>query len=72
MESETGQRYINHLRIGNRIVLFVRENKNQDGVTSPYVYLGEVEYVRHEGNMPISFVWEFKEEMPAGIMRGGE
>jgi superfamily II DNA or RNA helicase len=67
--SETGQRYINHSRTGNRIVLFVRENKKQDGVTSPYVYLGEVEYMRHEGNMPISFVWEMKEEMPAGMMR---
>jgi superfamily II DNA or RNA helicase len=70
VESETGQRYINHLKTGNRIVLFVRENKKQDGVTSPYVYLGEVEYVKHEGNMPISFVWELKEEIPAGMMRG--
>ncbi|MBL4934253.1 DUF3427 domain-containing protein [Clostridium sp. YIM B02515] len=69
VDSETGQRYINHLRTGNRIVLFVRENKKQDGVTSPYVYLGEVEYVKHEGDMPISFVWEMKEEMPAGMMR---
>jgi hypothetical protein len=70
VESETGQRYINHLSTGNRIVLFVRENKKQDGVTSPYVYLGAVEYVRHEGNMPASFVWEMKEEMPGGMMRG--
>jgi superfamily II DNA or RNA helicase len=70
VESETGKRYINHLRTGNRIVLFVRENKKQDGVTAPYVYLGEVEYDRHEGNMPISFVWRLKEEMPAGMMRG--
>jgi hypothetical protein len=70
VESETGQRYINHLGTGNRIVLFVRENKKQDGVTSSYVYLGEVEYERHEGNMPISFVWRLEEEMPAGMMRG--
>jgi hypothetical protein len=69
VESETGRRYINHLRTGNRIVLFVRENKKQEGVTSPYVYLGEVEYVRNEGNMPISFVWGLEEEMPAGIIR---
>jgi len=70
VESDTGQRYITHLKTGNRIVLFVRENKKQDGVTAPYVYLGEVEYGRHEGNMPISFVWKLKEEMPAGMMRG--
>ncbi len=70
VDSETGQRYINHLKNENSIVLFVRENKKQDGVTSPYVYLGEVEYVRHEGNMPISFVWRLEDEMPAGMMRG--
>jgi superfamily II DNA or RNA helicase len=69
VESETGQRYTNHLRTGNKIVLFVRENKKQDGVTSPYVYLGEVEYVSHSGNMPISFVWRLEEEMLAGLMR---
>jgi hypothetical protein len=69
VESETGQIYINYLRTGNRIVLFVSENKKQDGVTSLNVYLGEVEYVRYEGNMPISFVWRLEEEMPAAMMR---
>lgn len=69
VESDTGQRYINHLKTENKIVLFVRENKKQDGITSPYVYLGEAEYVRHEGNMPISFVWRLKEEIPAWMMR---
>jgi superfamily II DNA or RNA helicase len=69
VESETGQRYINHLRTGNKIVLFVRENKKQDGLAAPYTYLGEAEYVNHSGNMPISFVWRLKEEMPAGMMR---
>lgn len=68
-DSETGQRYINHLNTGNKIVLFVRENKKQDGVTSPYVYLGEVQYVSHSGNMPISFVWRLDEDMPSGMMR---
>jgi superfamily II DNA or RNA helicase len=69
VESETGQRYINHLRKGSKIILFVRENKKQDGLAAPYTYLGEVEYVSHSGNMPISFVWRLKEEMPAGMMR---
>lgn len=70
VESETGQRYINHLKTGNKIVLFVRENKKQEGLAAAYTYLGEAEYVSHSGSMPISFVWRLKEEMLAGVMRG--
>lgn len=69
VESETGQRYINHLKTGNKIILFVRENKKQDGLAAPYTYLGEAEYVSHSGSMPISFVWRMKEEIPAGMMK---
>ncbi|MBI6874884.1 DUF3427 domain-containing protein [Clostridium aciditolerans] len=68
VESETGQRYINHLNTGNKIVLFVRENKKKDGMAAAYTYLGEAEYVSHSGSMPISFVWRLKEEIPAGMM----
>jgi hypothetical protein len=49
-------------------VKYLKENK-LDGVTSPYIYLGEVEYMRHEWNMPISFVWRLKEEMLVGMIR---
>ncbi len=68
-ESDMGQRYINHVSTGNRIILFVRENKKKDGLVAAYTYLGEGEYVRHNGNSPISFVWRMKEEIPAGLMR---
>lgn len=69
VESETGQRYINHLKTDNKIVLFVRENKKQDGSAASYTFIGEEEYVGHKGSMLISFVWRLKEEMPAGMMR---
>lgn len=72
VESETGQRYINHISRGSKIALFVREYKKQDGLSSPYVYLGEAEYVSHSGSMPISFVWKLKEEMPAGMVKAAE
>lgn len=72
VESETGQRYINHISRGSKIALFVREYKKQDGLASPYVYLGEAEYVSHSGSMPISFVWKLKEEMPAGMVKAAE
>ncbi|MGG7212632.1 DUF3427 domain-containing protein [Clostridium nigeriense] len=64
VESATGQRYINHLKTGNKIALFVREYKSKDGLTSPFTYLGTCEYRSHSGNKPISFIWELKEEIP--------
>ena len=69
VESEMGKRYINHLKTGNKIILFVRGNKKKDGLVETYTYLGEAEYVSHSGNTPISFVWRLKEEIPAGLMR---
>lgn len=68
VNSATGQRYIHHKESGSRIALFVREYKTENGVTSPFVFLGEAEYIQHEGDKPISFVWRLKEEMPAAFV----
>ncbi|MBS5884061.1 DEAD/DEAH box helicase [Clostridium sp.] len=68
VESITGQRYINHLKSGNKIALFVREYKSKDGLTSPFTYLGTCEYRSHTGNKPISFIWKLHEEIPARIL----
>ena len=68
VDSKTGQRYINHLKTGNKIALFVREYKNNNGFTSPFTYLGTCEYRSHSGNKPISFVWELDEEIPARMI----
>lgn len=66
--SPTGMRYINHKERGTKVLLFVRGYKETNGLTSPFTYLGEAEYVSHEGNKPISFVWRLKESMPARVM----
>lgn len=63
-DSKTAQRYIHHRTTGNRIALFVREYKESEKFTSPFVFLGEAEYVSHEGNKPMSIVWRLKEELP--------
>lgn len=68
VESKTGQRYINHLKTGNKIALFVREYKLRDGLTSPFTYLGTCKYRSHQGNKPISFVWELQEEIPPSMI----
>ena len=40
----TGQRYIHHKERGQKIALFVREYRNENGYTSPFIFLGECEY----------------------------
>lgn len=68
VESITGKRYINHKALNSKIALFVRENKERDGITAPFTYLGLCEYISHTGNKPISFVWKIEEEIPAKII----
>ena len=68
IQSATGQRYINHLKNGNKIALFVREHKTRDGLTSPFTYLGTCEYRSHSGNKPISFVWELHGDIPPSMI----
>ncbi|MBD7983998.1 DUF3427 domain-containing protein [Sporosarcina sp. Sa2YVA2] len=63
--SPTGKRYINQRQNGNKIALFVRDTKKKDGYTAPFMFLGTADYVSHEGNSPISFVWRLHEKMPA-------
>jgi len=63
-DSNTAQRYINHKKTGNKIALFVREYKKENGYTSPFIFLGSAVYISHSGNKPMSFIWELEEEMP--------
>lgn len=53
--SPTGQRYI---RGESTKLLFVREEANGQFGTAPYVFVGPVEYVSHEGDRPIAFTWQ--------------
>lgn len=61
------QRYINHEETGNVVSLFVREYKKNGSYTSPYVFLGNADYVRHEGEMPVSFDWKLHTSIPSGM-----
>lgn len=48
-EGKVGQRYIHHRRNGSKVLLFVREFKNEVyGNTAPYTYLGTANYVSHK------------------------
>lgn len=67
-QTGTAQRYIHHQKTGNRILLFVREFKEENSYTAPFLFLGEAEYVRHEGSKPMSFIWRLKHDMPAALV----
>ncbi len=69
-ESPTGQRYINHSSRGSRVILFARENRDDDrGVSAPYLCLGPAEYVRHESSRPMRVTWQLERPMPADIFQ---
>lgn len=64
-----GKRYIRHEVQGYTPILFIRDkNTLKNGLTSPYYYAGPLNYIRHEGSKPISFVWELKYPLSAKAM----
>jgi len=65
VSSATGKRYINHKALGCRVLLFIRENKEDSAGAVPYTYLGPVDYVSNEGSNPISIVWRLQNPIPA-------
>jgi hypothetical protein len=67
-DSATGQRYQTHERQGWRILLFVRQRKNDErGFTSPYQFLGPARYVSHESEKPMRILWELERPVPPGL-----
>lgn len=67
--SPTGQRYINHRKLGTKILLFVREYKEDIAGTSPYTFLGLADYVEHHGSRPMNIVWKLNRPIPAKYLK---
>ena len=70
-DSPTGQRYIHHAERGSRVLLFVREFKQDRvlGAAAPYTYLRCARYVRHEGSRPMSITWNLARPIPAKYLK---
>jgi superfamily II DNA or RNA helicase/HKD family nuclease len=66
--SPTGQRYIHHQTHGGVILLFVREDKEQNGLACPYDFLGPVLYESHNGSRPMSIIWRLMHAIPARLL----
>ena len=67
--STTGQRYINHVENGSKVLLFVREYKKNALGTAPYTFLGPVEYVSHNGSRPMNIIWQLRYKIPAKYIK---
>ncbi|SEL76656.1 Helicase conserved C-terminal domain-containing protein [Butyrivibrio sp. ob235] len=67
--SPTGQRYINHVKYGSKILLFVREFKKDIAGAAPYTYLGTAKYVSHYGSRPMSITWHLDNPIPAKYIK---
>lgn len=69
-ESATGQRYMNHKASGNKILLFVREFKeNLSKKAEPYTFLGLCDFVKNEGSKPMNITWRLHKQIPAKYLK---
>lgn len=66
--SSTGRRYINHDKLNNTVLLFVREQKTDQFGAQAFIFLGKVHYVQHEGSKPMNIVWRLDNKIPAKFL----
>lgn len=59
-ETVTGQRYIHHKEHGSKVMIFIRERKQNDIGTAPSVCLGYANYVTHTGEKPMAITWKLE------------
>ncbi len=70
-ESPTGQRFINHEKEGIKVLMFVREFKNDRtyGGAMAYTFLGTATYVSHTGSRPMSIIWKMDNPIPPRFLK---
>lgn len=70
-DSPTGIRYINHVKNGSKVLLFVREYKKDitTGLASPYTFLGTARYLEHKGSRPMNIIWRLDKPIPAKFLK---
>ncbi len=69
-QSEKGLSYINQKGLDKKILLFVREqNDDEYGFTMSYVFLGDANFINSSGSKPMNVEWKLSEPMPAYIWK---
>lgn len=68
--SSKGKSYIHHHKLGKKIILFVREKStDENGLTIPFVFLGEASFIKSEGAKPMNIEWKLKEPIPSYLLK---
>lgn len=67
--SPTGKRYISKKKGSGHALLFVREQKSDIYGAQPFVFLGPVYYVKHEGSRPMNVTWRLEQPIPAKFLK---
>lgn len=62
----TAQRYFNG---DGKILLFVRDTKNNSLGSVPYTFLGTVHHSSHTGNRPVSIIWKLDYQIPPRYLK---
>lgn len=62
--SQRGQDYSRHRETDIHIHLFIRKFEKMHGVTLPFTYLGEADYVESHGDNPMNIVWRLHHAVP--------
>ncbi|WP_207535308.1 DEAD/DEAH box helicase [Desertivirga arenae] len=69
-ESPKGMSYRKHHEMNKTILLFVREqNDDEYGNTMSYVFLGDANFRKSSGSKPMNIEWELNEPMPAYLWK---
>jgi superfamily II DNA or RNA helicase len=61
--SPTGQRYQKHRTMGTDVMPFVRLRADDRA----FVFLGQADYVRHEGEKPMAIEWQLRKPLPGDL-----
>ena len=67
--SPTGKRYTAKKKGSGHALLFVREQKSDIYGAQPFVFLGLVYYVKHEGSRPMNVTWRLEQPIPAKFLK---
>jgi hypothetical protein len=62
-DSETGQRYQNHVALGSAVMLFARLRSDDRA----FWFLGPATYVQHESELPMAVTWRLQYPLPGDL-----
>ena len=66
-ESGQGQEYVHHKERDIHVHLFIRKFSEMHGMTLPFMYLGEIDYVNSHGDKPMNIVWKLHKPVPEDL-----